>query len=196
MDTPEAQNIDEKEVQYDTAELKAELKDVVDEQPLTVDENEAMDRLWTLLETLAGEDSHTEIKAGDGQIHSVPTVLPARRQIRVLKRIRALMDMSTSLSSGMAMVDKSPLSILSAIIDAFDDDEKIFDLLDEAMVEAFGADQRRRGTGALAEVLAENKATDLFPIEEIGRAIAPFVARLLLQLGAAAKPVLAALTKL
>lgn len=143
------------------------------------------DRFWTLLDALVPE-ADTQIRDTTGKVYVLPSVLPARRQVKVLRVLRELMDLSTS-SEAMAAIGSAfktgdvaggigaALSVL--------DDERIFDLLDRAFVDAFP------GT-----VPDGSRPSDVFPVEEMVSALLPFIASLLHRLGEGVRPVTQAMT--
>ena len=141
------------------------------------DESEVgLDQMWALLNVMV-PDGQNEIVDCFGEVHVVPTVLPARRQIRVLQEMKKLWDYGIDEEKGAAIFADVSLSgdiagMVGGLVEVASD-ENLLGYLDNAFVAAFPT--------LVTAVSTEDatRPTDLFPIEEIVGGLLPFFVRMM-----------------
>lgn len=139
-----------------------------------------MEQLWALLDALVPEDE-TVVRDVSGTSYTLPSVLPARRQVKVLRVLKQLWDLQVDNAKDIKAIFSG--GGIAAAFDLFDDPQ-VFDALDEAFTLAF------------PEIVKEGVApTDQFPLEEIVTALVPFAISLIRRIGAGMRPVATTMAK-
>ena len=166
-------------------------------KPATVDTATAAakviaDNFWDLLDTLVPDSPTQTITDVTGKVWTVPTLLCAERQIKVMRAMKKLLAISTNQTAPNVTAVTNAVKtgeIVSALVASIDaiDDPQVFQVLNEGMHGAFGPGDDN--AGALAPLLENTIATRVFTLEDIVGALLPFAVRLVRKLGRAMTPI-------
>jgi len=138
--------------------------------PATADPADFMAQLEGLLDKLVPEDG-VVITTCDGTELALPVALPARRQVRAFRLLRALLEQAEVQESMAAFQGGTTASVVDAVVGLATDD---------GVAEALGA----VFSAAYPDLLPEGTdPLDALPLEELVRSILPFSARFARQLG-------------
>lgn len=131
-----------------------------------------MDQLEGLLDKLVPEDGVVMLVTCDGTELALPTALPARRQVRAFRLLRALLERE-EVQAGLGVFQGgTTATVVDAVVGL---------ATDEGVAEALGA----VFSAAYPDLLPEGTdPLDVLPLEELVRSILPFSARFARQLGA------------
>jgi hypothetical protein len=152
---------------------------------------EAIDQVKALLAVLEPPD-RIEISDAFGGTHALRPLLPARRQVRVMRELEALAnrtvdrDVVPSFSGGAE-------GVIGAIV-LLAADEEILDGLSSAFALAHPEAMARAASAAEEAGVPEDERThaaDLFPVEEIVSGLVPFFLRLAKRVAEAMGPMTA-----
>lgn len=144
-----------------------------------VEEDESADKFWEILDALI-PDGVITISDANGNEYPVQTSLPFKKQVRVLRIIQELVEAKqgdASFQAAWGAVTSGDMSTGLALgLDIISDDY-VIERLDRIFEIAFPSvlAQARLNDGETSGNLG---ATDLFPLEELIGATAPFLARM------------------
>lgn len=152
---------------------------------------EAMSQVKALLEVL---EPHESIEVADafGGVHTLGALLPARRQVRVMRELEALANRSFD-RDDMPDFGAGAEGMIGAIV-ILAADEDILDSLSRAFALAHPEVMTRAAEAAAAAGVPAERcehAADLFPVEEIVSGLVPFFLRLAKRLLSAMGPMAA-----
>lgn len=146
-------------------------KEVAEQQ--TAEENtdvQFFERLEQLLEKLV-PPSKVTVETCEGESIELPGAIPARRQVKVFRMIRNLIEMDAVSNALLNASSGEMASIVNSIVALAVQDE-----VAEALGDIFDA--------AYPNVIASgDDAIDVFPIEEIVTALVPFSERFIRKIG-------------
>lgn len=135
-------------------------------------EQDVAGRLWALVDTLVPE-STTTITDYLGRTYVVPSDLPGRQQVRVIRRLRDLLVLPQMAPVREALGSGDVGRILDAALDCLED-EQVAAAIDEVFDAAFPG---------LVPDAGDRRPLDLFPVQEIALALLPFAVRLVRRIG-------------
>jgi len=156
------------------AELSAEETSEV----VGADVDSALESMRKMFDTM---DPPSTIKIMDafGGEHTTRALLPARKQVRVMRELEALSGADVSMEAISNMGDGAE-GIVAAIV-AMANDEAVLDSLSRAFALAHPKIVARARNAAIADGESEEDTkhvADLFPVEEIVSGLVPFFLRL------------------
>ena len=152
--------------------MTAESAELVEETPDIGEE--ALQQVSSLLQRLIPADT-VEIEDIFGNQYRVRAVLPARRQVKVLRHLEKLMQISST-GIDMSEVRQMDVGNIAALFLSLAENDDVLDSLCAAFQEAHPkvveAAHKAQPTEEKADV------ADLFPLEEVIGGLVPFFARL------------------
>jgi len=141
---------------------------------------EAMANLRGFFDTIVPRDTVEFIDAYGGE-HVSNALLPARRQVKVMRELEALLDANVDLSILGKLGDEGGVDAAVRMLVEAAGNEQILSGLGKAFAAAHPgpvAVARRTAEAAESELPADMDAADLFPIEELMAGLLPFSVRL------------------
>lgn len=133
-------------------------------------ESDFFGQMERLLDQLVPPDE-VVINTCDGTTHTLPGAIPARRQIKVFRHLRELVEVpSVTASLGSVSANQGAGAIVGVII-SLATDEKVAELIGQIFQEAY------------PEACGEEDPLDLYPIEELVVALVPFLERFVKRVG-------------
>lgn len=145
-----------------------------------VDPAKAAAQLRRLLETLVPPD-HVMVADAFGGIHQAPGLLPARAQIRVMRKVEALLEIDIDTNALTEIAGDGGVSAIAGTLIRLASREEVLDALADAFKAAHpgivkAAAEMAEASGA--ELDKNPHPADLFPIEELVAGLLPFFLRL------------------
>tara|TARA_Y100000592_G_C5442142_1_gene304015 strand:+ start:282 stop:734 length:453 start_codon:yes stop_codon:yes gene_type:complete len=131
---------------------------------------ELLGKLDSLIQALVPEGGIV-ITTAAGTVLELPSVVPARNQIRAFRKLRELLERPNVQEAMRGMSGGDTASVVDGVVGLATDEETA-----ECLAGIFSA--------AYPDVLKDQHPLDALPIEEIVKAVLPFSARFAGQLGA------------
>ncbi len=153
-------------------------------EPTEVEAEEQSFDLEEILSKLIPPDN-IEILDIFGNEYSRPAVVPARRQVKLIRSFQEALN----LSSGKSLADEADVASMIDFIVEIATDEKVVEKLGECFTHAF-PDVVKEATSYAKEKkikVDKNASIDLFSIEDIAGSIIPLFIRLAKKSGGAVK---------
>ena len=140
-------------------------------------QRDAMRQMVDFLEALVPRDDLT-ICGAFGGVYEVPSLIPARRQIKVMRKIEQLMSTSVDLGAMASLASAGAAGAFGAIV-VLAENEAVLTTLEEAFTIAHPVLVKSEAEIATSHGYGDDlTAADLFPVEELVGGLAPFFVRL------------------